>query len=251
MMFPLKDACFGYRVQHPHNILYNILSGRETGHKLDSTTHNCPCKQRTVCLKDPKTTCQVACSVLIKTVHFVRSLPSFAQLPSGDRSSLLRHCWVPLFVLGLAQEKMVFEVTDVPNSSILRQILLGPGLTEKEADHPTIADVHKLKACLHQLWNLDLSPKEYAYLKGAFLFEPAVEGLSVSSFIEGLQQEAQRALREVVHLLHPQDTARLSHVFLAASGARTVSHSLVTELFFKPVISDTNMLRLLTEMLFL
>lgn len=181
-MFPLEEAtnstCSGYRDQHPHTILYTILSGGQVGYfnsKLNhnTTEQNCRCEQRRiVCLKDPKATCQVASSVLVKTICFVRSLPSFSQLPSGDQSSLLRHCWVPLFVLGLAQEKIAFEVTDVPNSSILRQILLGPGLTEKEADQPTLAGVHKLRTCLHQLWDLDLSPKEYAYLKGALLFNP-------------------------------------------------------------------------------
>ncbi|XP_044027109.1 nuclear receptor subfamily 0, group B, member 2b isoform X2 [Siniperca chuatsi] len=260
MMFPLEEitnsTCSGYRDQHPHTILYNILSGRESGYLINklnrnATKHNCHCEQRrTVCLKDPKATCQVASSVLVKTVCFVRSLPSFSQLPSGDQSSLLRHCWVPLFVLGLAQENIVFEVTDVPNSSILRQILLGPGLTEKEADQPTLAEVHKLRTCLHQLWNLDLSPKEYAYLKGGLLFNPAVQGLSALLFIDGLQQEAQRALQEVIHLLHPEDTVRFSRVLLAASTIQTVSHSLVTELFFKPVIGNTNMFHLLTEMMF-
>ncbi|XP_070778336.1 nuclear receptor subfamily 0 group B member 2-like [Enoplosus armatus] len=261
MMFPLEEitnsTCSGYRNQHPHAILYNILSGRESGYlnnKLNrnATEHNCHCEQRrTVCLKTPRVTCQVASSVLVKTICFVRSLPSFSQLPSGDQSSLLRHCWVPLFVLGLAQEHIVFEVTDVPSSSILRQILLGPGLTEKEAGQPTLAGVHKLRACLHQLWNLDLSPKEYAYLKGSLLFNPAVQGLSALAFIEGLQRQAQGALQEVIHLLHPEDTVRFSHVLLAASAMQTVSHSLLTELFFKPVIGNTNMLHLLTEMLFL
>ncbi|KAI3357975.1 hypothetical protein L3Q82_002998 [Scortum barcoo] len=174
-----NSTCSGYRDQHPHTILYNILSGRQSGYlssKLHcNTEHNCHCeRRRIVCLKDPGATCPVAFSVLVKTICFVRSLPSFSQLPSGDQSSLLRHCWVPLFVLGLAQEKIVFEVTDEPNSSILRQILLGPGLTEKEADRPTLAGVHKLKTCLHQLWDLDLSPKEYAYLKGALLFNPEI-----------------------------------------------------------------------------
>ena len=181
MMFPLGEitnTCSGYHDQHHHTILYNILSGQESrylNNKLiqHTTAHNCPCEQRrTVCLKDPQTTCQLASSVLVRTVHFVRSLPSFSQLPSGDQASLLRHCWVPLFVLGLAQEKMVFEVTDAPNSSILRQILLGQGLSEKEAERPTLAGVNKLRACLRQLWNLDLSPKEYTYLKGALLFNP-------------------------------------------------------------------------------
>lgn len=182
IMFPLEEithtTCTGYQDQHPHTILYNILSGKESGYlntKLNhhATAHNCHCEQRrTVCLKYPKATCQVASSVLVKTICFVRSLPSFSQLPSGDQSLLLRHCWVPLFLLGLAQEKIVFEVTDEPNSSILRQILLGPQLTERKADRPTLAGVHKLRTCLHHIWDLDLSPKEYAYLKGALLFNP-------------------------------------------------------------------------------
>ena len=180
-------ACSGYQDQHPHTILYNILSWRDSDH-LDHeansylTSHTCHCKQRKVRLKDPTATCQVASSVLIKTVCFVRSLPSFSQLPLGDQSSLLTHCWVPLFVLGLAQERIMFEVTDVPNPSILRQILLRPGLSEKEADQPTLAGVHRLRACLYQLWDLDLSPKEYAYLRGATLFNPGTNSLSIVCF---------------------------------------------------------------------
>ncbi|KAM3595964.1 uncharacterized protein V6R79_006020 [Siganus canaliculatus] len=259
-MFPLEgitnSTCCGYRDQHPRTILYNILSRREsqylhTEHNQNAWAHNCHCvRRRTVCLKEPKATCQVASSLLVKTIHFVRSLPSFCQLPSGDQCSLLRHCWVSLFVLGLAQEKIVFEVTHVPNSRILRQILLGPELSENEADGPTFAGVHKLRSCLHHLWDLDLTPKEYAYLKGALLFNPAAQGLSALLFVEGLQQEAQRALREVIHLLHPEDTIRFSHILQAASAVQTVSHSLVTELFFKPIVGNTNMLHLLTEMLF-
>lgn len=182
-MFPLEvkltnRSCSSYQHRHPPTILYNILNWRDSDHlnnKLifNASVHNCHCEQRrTVCLRDPKATYQVASSVLVKTICFMRNLPSFSQLPTGDQLSLLRHCWVPLFVLGLAQEKIEFEVTDVPNSRILRQILLGPGLAEKEADHPTIDEVHRLRTCLFHLWNLDLSPKEYAYLKGTMLFNP-------------------------------------------------------------------------------
>lgn len=284
-MFPLEEKLANgsrsrYQHQHPTSMLYSILSWR------DSDRHNnksifCHCEQRrTVCLRDPKSTYQVASSVLVKTICFMRSLPAFSQLPTGDQLSLLTHCWVPLFVLGLAQEKIVLKVTDVPDSSILRRILLGPGLTEKETDHPTI-EVHTLKTCLLHLWNLDLSPKEYAYLKGAMLFNPGkisfyllcfhrdlssvlvmslhknlfsptadVQALSALSLIEDLQQEAQRALQEVTHLLHPGDARRFSHILLAASTIQTISHSLATELFFKPVVSNIDMLHFLTEMLF-
>lgn len=176
-MYPLEETtestCSGCRRQHPHGILYGILSGRKARH-LDCGTAapTCHCEQRTVCLKDPKTTCRVASDVLVKTMRFLRNLPSFRQLPRGDQLVLLKHSWVPLFVLGLAQDKIFFEVTDRPNSSLLRKILLGPGSTQKEAEQPTLRGVGKLSACLHQLWNLDLSPKEYAYLKGVLLFDP-------------------------------------------------------------------------------
>ncbi|XP_034401261.1 nuclear receptor subfamily 0 group B member 2 [Cyclopterus lumpus] len=258
-MIPLEEithhSCSGYRDRPAHTILYNILSGSESRYlngKLnrDATAHNCHCEQRrTVCLKDPKATGQVASAVLVHTVCFVRGLPSFSQLPSGDQSSLLRHCWVSLFVLGLAQKKIVFEVTEVANASILRKILLGPGLTGNEADLPTLAEVHNLRACLHKLWNLDLGPVEYAYLKGALVFNPAVQGLSALCFIEGLQRKGLGALQEVLHRLHPEDAARFTHVLLAASTIQTVSHGLVAQLFFKPVIGNTNMFHLLTEML--
>lgn len=183
-MFPLEEtahsSCSLFQDQHPRTILYNILSGRDSGYcstKWDHSTkaHSCHCElKRAVCLKDPQVTCQVASSVLVKTICFVRSLPAFSELPSEDQTALLRHCWVPLFVLGLAQEKIVFEVTDVPNSSILRQILLGSGLTEKKADRPTLAEVQILRTCLLHLWSLDLSPQEYAYIKGSLLFNPGM-----------------------------------------------------------------------------
>ncbi|TNN86091.1 Nuclear receptor subfamily 0 group B member 2 [Liparis tanakae] len=245
-------SCSGHRDCPAHTILYSILSGSESRYLNDklsrnAAARNCRCEQRrTVCLKDPKATCQVASGVLVNAVCFVRALPSFSQLPFVDQSSLLRHCWVPLFVLGLAQRKIVFEVT---NTSILRKILLGPGLSGNEADLPTPAEVHNLRDCLHKLWNLDLSPVEYAYLKGALLFNPAVQGLSALLFIEGLQRKGVRALQEVVQRLHPGDGARFTHVLHAASTIQTVSPGLVTELFFKPVIGNTNMSHLLIEML--
>ncbi|KAM6958830.1 nuclear receptor subfamily 0, group B, member 2b [Aplochiton taeniatus] len=268
-MFPLKEKktanchCPGHREQHPHTILYNILCQKDSSYQSSGnlssnrTWTSCHCEQRrAVCLKNPQNTCQAASSVLVKTVRFMRSLPSFSQLPSRDRQLLLRDCWVPLFILGLAQEKVVFEVTDTADSSMLRQILLNDQdqsgtLSDEKRTLPTIAGVHNLKSCLHQLWALDLSPKEYAYLKGALLFKPDVKGLTVSAYIEGLQQEAQGVLQEVILTLHPGDWDRFSRIFLAACTILTVNHLLVTELFFKPVIGDANLFDFLSEMLFI
>lgn len=168
------DVGPGSREQHPNSILYSILSGRESRYldgKPDrsSAAYNCHCQwTRTVCLKDPK----VASGLTVKTLRFIQGLPSFCQLPSADQASLLRHCWVHLLVLALARERIPLEVTHAPDSSILRQILLGPGLMEKDRRRPTLAEVHRLRAVMNHLWTLELSPKEYAYLKGALLFNP-------------------------------------------------------------------------------
>lgn len=168
------DVGSGSRQQHPNSILYSILSGRESRYldgKPDrsSAEYNCHCQwTRTVCLKDPK----VASDLMVKTLRFIRGLPSFCQLPPADQASLLRHCWVHLFVLALARERISLEVTHAPDSSILRQILLGPGLVEKDRHRPTLAEVHRLRAVMNRLWTLELSPKEYAHLKGALLFNP-------------------------------------------------------------------------------
>lgn len=77
----------------------------------------------------------------------------------------------------------------------------------------------------------------------------AVPGLRALMLIRGLQREAQRALGEAGHLLHPGDASRLSRVLLAASSIQSVSRRLVSQLLLKPVIDHADVLRSLTETL--
>ncbi|XP_030639895.1 nuclear receptor subfamily 0 group B member 2a [Chanos chanos] len=242
----------------PSAILYHILSRTDN----DEPTHNnlncnlvahkCHCDtRRTVCLKTPKETCQVASGVLVKTIHFMKSLPAFQQLPLKDQLTLLQNCWAPLFILGLAQERVSFDVTDTPAPSMLKRILLNHREShDSDREQPTLAGVEKIMSCLKKFWSLDLSPKEYAYLKGTIIFNPDVSDLKASLFIEGLQQEAQHALREVVFPLHPEDRGRFARILLTASSLKTITPSLITELFFRPVIGQAHLLDLLVEMLF-
>ncbi|XP_076863942.1 nuclear receptor subfamily 0, group B, member 2b [Brachyhypopomus gauderio] len=252
--------CTEFRDRHPHAILFSILNRKDSCHLGDDNRnycgmHNCHCEQRKlVCLRNSERTCQAASEVLVKTIHFMKSLPSFHHLPRVDQVSLLRGCWAPLFVLGLAQERMVFEVTDIPTASILRNILLNNQKRAKEQEPgdspPTLEAAHNLSFCLNKLWSLDLTPKEYAYLKGAILFNPDAPGLMSSRQIEGLQLESHRVLHEVIQTLHPNDHGRFTCIRLAASSLQTVAQSFVTELFFRPVIGQTDLLDLLTEILF-
>ncbi|XP_068426664.1 nuclear receptor subfamily 0 group B member 2a [Clinocottus analis] len=239
-------------------ILYNILSQMESsgpsrnGFNYNSTTHRCNCElRRTVCLRRPSEVCKEASAVLVKTVHFMKNLPAFSQMPPSDQFSLLKRCWAPLFILGLAQEHVDFEVTDTPADSMLKKILLNrQERCEVEREQPTVAGVSRLQSCLKKFWSLDLSPKEYAYLKGITIFNPDVPDLKAALFVEGLQQEAQHALSEVVQLLHPGDRERFARILLTASMLQSITPSLVAELFFRPVTGQADLLELLVDMLF-
>ncbi|CAL1611507.1 unnamed protein product [Knipowitschia caucasica] len=238
------------RLSNP--ILFNILSHMDSHQSTPSVSHWCNCEsRRTVVLKRPTEVCKEASVVLVKTVHFMKNLPAFNQLPGRDRGVLLEHCWAPLFILGLAQERMDFEVTDTAADSMLKKILLnrqhGPGV---EREQPTAAAVRKLKTCLKRLWNLDLSPKEYAYLKGTTIFNPDVPELKAGLLVAALQQEAENALSEVVHMLHMEERDRFGHILLMASSLRSISPHLLTELFFRPVIGSADLLQLMADMLF-
>lgn len=153
-------------------ILYTLLS-QNLSH---SPPHQrCLCHQRwTVCLRTPHITCQAASDVLVKTISFMKNLPSFHLLPRGDQLLLLDSCWVPLFLLGLVQEMVTFEVMETPAPSMLEKILLDGQSKRQEPEwtQPMLAAVQWLQCSLNTFWSLDLSPKEYAYLKGAILFNP-------------------------------------------------------------------------------
>lgn len=161
-------------------ILYALLnpSLRARPSAPQARSH-CLCRQhRPVQLCAPHRTCQEALDVLAKTVVFLRNLPSFCLLHQQDQRQLLRGGWGPLFLMGLAQDTVTFEVAEAPVPSILKKILLeepsssaGSGQLP-DRPQPSLAAVQWLQCCLESFWSLELGPKEYAYLKGTILFNP-------------------------------------------------------------------------------
>ncbi|XP_062905979.1 nuclear receptor subfamily 0 group B member 1 isoform X2 [Mobula hypostoma] len=137
----------------------------------------CACSaRRRVELKCPHITCAEASAVLAKTLTFIKNVPCFQALPSADQLTLVRRCWAPLLVLGLAQDKVDFETVETSEASILHMILTnGPANSHKESGEnhsPSAAEIQTIKRFLMKCWSLDISPKEYAYLKGTLLFNP-------------------------------------------------------------------------------
>ncbi|KAF7242414.1 Nuclear receptor subfamily 0 group B member 2 [Varanus komodoensis] len=248
------EKCPCHHEENQNAILYTLLSQNLTHHSggCSPSQQRCFChKRHTVCLQTPQVTCQAASDVLVKTISFMKNLPSFQLLPWEDQLLLLDSCWAPLFLLGLVQEMVTFEVMETPAPSMLERILLHGQCKRQELQRarPTLASVQRLQCCLNSFWSLDLSPKEYAYLKGAILFNPDVPGLKASAYIESLQREAQRALQEVLMLLHLEDQGRFAHVLLISSSLKSIPPALISDLFFQPVIGNTDIFELLSEML--
>nr|XP_004671279.1 nuclear receptor subfamily 0 group B member 2 [Jaculus jaculus] len=242
-------------------ILYALLNpnlGASTATDVSPSRSHCLCQQhRPVRLCAPHRTCREALDVLAKTVAFLRNLPSFCQLPPEDQRRLLQSCWGPLFLLGLAQDTVTFEVAEAPVPSILKKILLEEPSTSAtsgqmpDRPRPSLAAVQWLQRCLESFWSLELSSKEYAYLKGTILFSPDVPGLHASSLIGHLQQEAHWALCEVLEPWHPAGQGRLARILLMASTLKNISPTLLVDLFFYPIIGDVDVAGLLEDMLLL
>lgn len=101
---------------------------------------------------------------------------------------LIRSGWAPLLVLGLAQDRVDFETTETVEPSMLQRILTG--LPERQSDGlagqsrgaagVSVVEIEAIKAFLKKCWSVDISTKEYAYLKGAVLFNPGRSGACLS-----------------------------------------------------------------------
>lgn len=142
----------------------------------------CSCgSQRRVALKSPQVACKAASAVLVKTLRFVQNVPCFQELPLDEQLVLVRSCWAPLLVLGLAQDRVHFETVESAEPSMLQRILTN----RRQGEHtpprgpapgrphpPSAGDIQAIEGFLAKCWSLDISTKEYAYLKGTVLFNP-------------------------------------------------------------------------------
>ncbi|XP_022053011.2 LOW QUALITY PROTEIN: nuclear receptor subfamily 0 group B member 1-like [Acanthochromis polyacanthus] len=218
---------------------------------------SCGSTRRRGVLSSPQVTCKAASAVLVKTLRFVKNVPCFRELPEDDQLILIRSGWAPLLVLGLAQDRVDFETTETVEPSMLQRILTG--LPDRQSDllageqgaaGVSVVDIEAIRAFLKKCWSVDISTKEYAYLKGAVLFNPDLEGLRCLHYIQSLRREAHQALNEHVRLIHREDTSRFAKLLIALSMLRAISPPVVAQLFFRPVIGTVNIEEVLMEMFY-
>ncbi|XP_074844973.1 nuclear receptor subfamily 0 group B member 2-like [Carettochelys insculpta] len=251
---------------HPQSILYHMLNHEEQdetrwhlqhyhpGYSISSA--GCPCEAtRKVVLRTPELTCMRASEVLLKTLTFIRNLPSFYHLPQEDQACLVQRSWAPLFVLGLAQEWVNFELKEISVPSLLKKILLSPSLTdndkvENSSRGASLVEVQKMKNFLEKFWNSDICAKEYAYLKGIILFNPELPGLRFRHYVQSLQQEAQRTLMEFSSMIYNRNLGRFAWLLGLLTSLKDVNAETIEELFFRPILGEVNLNELLLETLY-
>ncbi|XP_039347052.1 nuclear receptor subfamily 0 group B member 1 isoform X2 [Mauremys reevesii] len=258
-------CCTGRRRQS--SILYSILRSEERPEAAQQPPPpppqeppgpGCSCgSRRRLALRSPQVAAKAASAVLVKTLRFVKSVPCFQELPLDEQLVLVRSCWAPLLVLGLAQERVHFETVETAEPSMLQRILTDRRQEQQGQQHPhssspqlpSAGEIQAIKGFLAKCWSLDISTKEYAYLKGTVLFNPDLPGLQCVQYIQGLQREAQQALNEHVRLIHRGDQARFAKLNVVLSLLRSINANVIAELFFKPIIGTVNMDDMLLEML--
>ncbi|NXX90155.1 NR0B2 protein, partial [Centropus bengalensis] len=211
---------------------------------------------RRAVLRTPGATCRKASEVLSKTLTFIRNLPSFYHVPWEDQLVLIQQNWAPLFVLGMAQEGVDFDLIEISAPSLLKRILLNQSLTGgnepgSSSRGASLAEVRKMKSLLWKFWDLDISAKEYAYLKGIILFNSGCYALKCLPYVQTLQQEAQQALMEFLSTMCHRNPCRFACTLQLIASLQDIDADAIEELFFRPILGEATLNVLLLETLYI
>ncbi|VFV34577.1 coup transcription factor 1 [Lynx pardinus] len=164
--------------------------------------------------------------------------------PITDQVSLLRLTWSELFVLNAAQCSMPLHVAPLLAAAGLHASPMSADRVVAFMDHIRIfqEQVEKLKA-------LHVDSAEYSCLKAIVLFTSDACGLSDAAHIESLQEKSQCALEEYVRSQYPNQPSRFGKLLLRLPSLRTVSSSVIEQLFFVRLVGKTPIETLIRDML--
>ncbi|XP_038047367.1 nuclear receptor subfamily 0 group B member 1-like [Patiria miniata] len=223
-----------------------------------------------ITLKHHEIICQQAAQLLLKTVDFVRNLPSCQRLCPHDRITLFQHCWAELLVLMMTQYRFHFETEDVDFDFGMDSSSSSSGSGDSQTCHhchghtsenmllrclvalqgiPTQSDIHMMECFFSKCELMGLDDKEYAYLKMTILFNPDIPGLVDPAMVETLQSEAQLRLSEYVAATRPRDPLRFARVLLSLPPLRNIRSRVISQLFFRELIGGVPMEDLLEQMM--
>ncbi|KAI4559990.1 hypothetical protein MJT46_012228 [Ovis ammon polii x Ovis aries] len=184
--------------------------------------------------------CELAARMLFSAVEWARNIPFFPDLQITDQVALLRLTWSELFVLNAAQCSMPLHVAPLLAAAGLHASPMSADRVVAFMDHIRIfqEQVEKLKA-------LHVDSAEYSCLKAIVLFTSDACGLSDVAHVESLQEKSQCALEEYVRSQYPNQPTRFGKLLLRLPSLRTVSSSVIEQLFFVRLVDRLSSLELI------
>ncbi|XP_020515439.1 COUP transcription factor 2 [Labrus bergylta] len=188
--------------------------------------------------------CELAARMLFSAVEWARNIPFFPDLQVTDQVALLRLTWSELFVLNAAQCSMPVHVAPLLAAAGLHASPMSADRVVAFMDHIRVfqEQVEKLKV-------LHVDSAEYSCIKAIVLFTTDACGLSDLAHVEGLQEKSQCALEEYVRSQYPNQPNRFGKLLLRLPSLRTVSSSVIEQLFFVRLVGKTPIETLIRDML--
>merc|ERR1719278_1068535 len=188
--------------------------------------------------------CEMAARLMFSSVEWARNIPGFPELQVTDQVALLRLVWSELFVLNAAQCNMPLHVAPLLAAAGLHASPMAADRVVAFMDHIRIfqEQVEKLKA-------LHVDSAEYSCMKAIVLFTTDAAGLSDGATIEQLQEKSQCALEEYCRTHYPNQPTRFGKLLLRLPSLRTVSASVIEQLFFVRMVGKTPIETLIRDML--
>ena len=188
--------------------------------------------------------CEFAARILFSAVEWTRNIPGFPELQVTDQVALLRLVWSELFVLNAAQCNMPLHIAPLLAAAGLHASPMAADRVVAFMDHIRIfqEQVEKLKS-------LHVDAAEYSCMKAIVLFTTDAIGLTDSNVVEQLQEKSQCALEEYCRTQYPNQPTRFGKLLLRLPSLRTVSASVIEQLFFVRLVGKTPIETLIRDML--
>ncbi|XP_044767622.1 COUP transcription factor 2-like [Neomonachus schauinslandi] len=188
--------------------------------------------------------CEQAARVLFGAVEWARKMPLFPDLSINDQVALLRLTWCDLFMLNWAQCSMPLHIIPYLATTSLCTSPASSNQGSIFMDHVKIfqEQMEKFKA-------LHVDPPEYSCLKAIVLFTSDAPGLSDVANVESFQEKSQCALEQYVRSQYSNQPTRFGKLLLRLPSLRTVSSSVIEQLFFVHLVGKTSIKTLIRDML--
>ncbi|XP_032233935.2 COUP transcription factor 1 isoform X3 [Nematostella vectensis] len=188
--------------------------------------------------------CELAARLLFSAVEWARNIPFFPDLAVTDQVALLRLVWSELFVLNAAQCPMPLQVAPLLATAGIHSNHMSPDRMVSFMDNIRI-----FQEQVEKLRNLHVDAAEFACLKAIVLFTSDASGLTDPQYIESLQEKTQCALEEYTRNQYPNQPTRFGKLLLRLPSLRSISSSVVEQLFFVRLVGKTPIETLLRDML--